>query len=46
VGVAIVAFFVIVNFLESTHNKLLSPEKSAAIKAHLEQERGYQKVEK
>lgn len=46
VGVAIVAFFVIVDFPESKRNTFLSPEEIATVRARLEQERGSSDGEK
>lgn len=40
VGIAILTFFVVVDFPESKRNTFLSPDESATVRARLEQERG------
>lgn len=46
IGVAILAFFVLVDFPESTRNTFLKPEEAAIVRARLLRERGYDEAEK
>jgi hypothetical protein len=46
VGIAILAFIIVVDFPDSKRNKFLSPEEKAVVRARLEQERGSSEGEK